>query len=133
VVDLVGIVVFEGRLAGHIMIRLYMFQLTLIGITALGFYLYLGMPAAVAAAYGGLIALLNMLLLSWRAWRVEQGEMDAQQSLRHLYLSALERFAIVAVMFALGMGPLELQPVPVLISFMVGMVVLFSFGKSKCD
>ena len=115
------------------MIYIYGFQLILIGITALGFYLYSGVAAAGAAAFGGLIALLNMLLLSWRAWRVEQGGVDAKQSLKHLYLSAIERFATVALMFALGMGPLKLQPLPMLIGFMVGMVALFRFGKLQRD
>jgi ATP synthase protein I len=110
-----------------------MFQLSLIGAAILGFYLYSGKSAAGAAAFGGLIALINMLLLSWRAWRVEQGTLDAKQSMRHLYLSALERFVTVAFMFALGMGALKLQPVPMLVGFLIGLVALFSFGKSKRD
>ncbi len=98
---------------------------------ALVFLYFQGLSAALAAAYGGLIALCNLALMAWRAKRIERaGSLSAQQSLRHLYLSALERFASVAFLFALGFGPLQLAPLPVLIGFAITLPALLSFNVS---
>ncbi|HEY5791375.1 MAG TPA: ATP synthase subunit I [Gammaproteobacteria bacterium] len=84
-----------------------------------------GGAAMPAAVYGGGMALLNLLLLDWRARRANRaGALSARQSLGVLYLSALERFAAVALLFALGMGPLHLDPLPLLLGFMAGLVAL---------
>jgi len=112
------------------MVRLFIVQLVLAVLVGAGYYFTKGQDAAIAALFGGLIALTNGLLLSWRSYRAEQAtDMSAHQSLRVIYTSALERFAAVAGLFYLGMGPLQLVPLPLLVGFIVGMVALFYFGK----
>lgn len=80
---------------------------------------------AVAVLFGGAVALANLLLLDWRARRANRaGALSARQSLQVLYLSALERFVTVALLFALGIGLLELDPLPLLLGFVVGLPAL---------
>ena len=91
-----------------------------------------GAAEAVAALYGGSIALLNLLLLAWRVRRTERGPvLSAQQSARALYLSALERFAAVAVMFMVGMGVLRLDPLPLIVGFVVALPALLLQGIGR--
>ena len=112
--------------------RLITVLLLLIGATAAVFYLIRDHLWAGAAIFGGITALLNLLLLSWRAQRTEKlAGPSARLNLRHFYLSALERFAAVAFMFALGLVALRLPPVPLLVGFVVGMFTLFTLDKTK--
>jgi ATP synthase protein I len=84
---------------------------------------------AIAAIFGGVIALLNTLLLIWRAHRTDKTDtLSAGENLGVFYLSALERFAMVAMMFLLGLGVIELLPLPMLTGFIVGMLAIFSVG-----
>jgi ATP synthase protein I len=84
---------------------------------------------AIAAIFGGVIALLNTLLLIWRAHRTDKTDtLSAGENLGVFYLSALERFAMVAMMFLLGLVVLELLPLPMLTGFIVGMLAIFSVG-----
>jgi ATP synthase protein I len=84
-----------------------------------------GGSAAPAVLFGGAAALANVLLLDWRARRANRvGALSAQQSLQVLYLSALERFATVALLFALGIGVLQLDPLPLLLGFVAGFPAL---------
>lgn len=89
------------------------------------FYYLLGLQAAQAAFYGAAVALANKLLL---AWHVRQGKrkppLDAQKQLRELYRASLERFLVVSLLLAAGMGPLGLMPLPVLIGFVLGQLTL---------
>ncbi len=88
-----------------------------------------GAWGAIAAVFGGAIALLNTLLLLWRAHRTDKADtLNAGENLGVFYLSALERFAMVAMMFLLGLGVLELLPLPMLIGFIVCMLAMFSVG-----
>jgi ATP synthase protein I len=88
-----------------------------------------GIWGAIAAVFGGAIALLNTLLLLWRAHRTDKADtLSARGNLGVFYLSALERFAMVAMMFLLGLGVLELLPLPMLIGFIAGMLAMFSVG-----
>lgn len=84
-----------------------------------------GGSAAPAVLYGGAAALANLLLLDWRARRANRvGALSARQSLQVLYLSALERFATVALLFALGIGVLQLDPLSLLLGFVAGFPAL---------
>jgi len=100
-------------------------QLMLVGLAAAVYQVSSGWAEARASLFGGGIAITNLLLLDWRARRANRaGALTASQSIRMLYLSALERFATVALLFALGMGPLDLEPAPLLIGFMTGLPAL---------
>lgn len=62
-----------------------------------------------------------MQLLRWRKSQVKTRRgLSARASLATFYVSALERFALVAVLLALGMGWMGLQPLALLIGFAVG-------------
>lgn len=79
-----------------------------------------GEAAAEAASYGVLIALANTGLLMWRMRRGAQGEAMARRPLAGAYRSSLERFALVALLFALGMVWLGLQPLALTVGFALG-------------
>src|SRR5574340_1135166 len=84
-----------------------------------------GMAAAGAMLAGGAVALANTLMLVWRM----RGDKDApslngQQHLRTFYRSSLERFFVVALLLVVGMGPLALQPLPLLAGFVLGQLAL---------
>ncbi len=81
-------------------------------------YLQGGMPPAVAALYGGGIALGNSALLAWRVRRASlAAATSTERGTLHLYLGAVERFVFTLVAFGLGMGALKLSPLPMLIAF----------------
>lgn len=99
--------------------------LTLVAATAMAYQVFRGGMAASAALFGGAAALINLLLLDWRARRANRaGALTARQSLRVLYLSALERFVVVALLFALGIGILGLDPLALLLGFVAGLPAL---------
>lgn len=101
------------------------FQLASVGSVAAIFQVVQGGMASSAALFGGFAALVNLLLLDWRARRANRaGALTARQSLRVLYLSALERFVFVALLFALGIGFLDMEPLPLLLGFIAGLPAL---------
>ncbi len=101
------------------------FLLASVGSVAAIFLVVQGGMASSAALFGGVAALVNLLLLDWRARRANRaGALTARQSLQVLYLSALERFASIALLFALGIGFLELEPLPLLLGFIAGLPAL---------
>jgi ATP synthase protein I len=109
-------------------------QVVIISLLVAGFFAFQNSAAALAAGYGGAISLTNTLLLIWRMNRAERiGPESANATLSRLMLSALERFATVAFMFALGMGALRLTPLPMLVSFGVTTLALISLAKSGRD
>lgn len=110
--------------------RLLVTQAAVIAAAAAFYFALNGGEAALAAAWGGGIALSNSALLAWRAWRTERGRaLDAQQSMGVLIRTVIERYATVALLFALGLGVLELTPLPLLVGFAVGLLALLGLGK----
>ncbi len=111
--------------------RLLVTQAALMVVVAAIYFALKGGESAVAALFGGFIALASSGLLAWRARQTEQGKvLNAHQSMRVLIRSTLERYAAVIVLFALGMGVLELSPLPMLVGFAVCLAALFGLGKS---
>ena len=89
--------------------------------------LFLGWSSEVAIAwlFGTTIAVTNTSLLAWRSRRLlERPPTDTHRDLRAFFFSALERFVIVTMLFAAGLGALELQPLPLISAFIVGQLVL---------
>lgn len=108
------------------------FQLVLVGLAAGAFYALSGYVQALSALFGGSMAVINVLLLTWRRHQADSGRaMSAGQSLWALYRSAIERFALVLALFALGMGVLRLEPLPLLIGFIAGQLGLFVTGTRR--
>ncbi|RMG29744.1 MAG: hypothetical protein D6721_05355 [Gammaproteobacteria bacterium] len=89
-----------------------------------------GSGAVLAAGlYGALIALANTRLLAFRMARAAALPADdAQAALRLAWTSALERFALVALLFAVGLGPLALAPRPLLVVFAAGQLTYLIAG-----
>ena len=96
-----------------------------------GFFLFTAdVLAAQAAAYGGGMALLVAWMLGRRALRAaEVAKRHPGQETVVIYMGAVQRFVVVLVLFGLGMGWLELQPVPLLAAFAVAQLGhLFNSG-----
>ncbi len=96
-------------------------QVILVLICAASFFAAQGAESAWAALFGGTVALLNVQLLRWRKDQVKTRRgLTAGASLATFFVSALERFALVALLLALGLGWMKLQPLALLIGFAVG-------------
>jgi len=84
-------------------------------------YVVYGQANAFAVIFGGLVALANSVLLAWRMRAAKRLiNTDAQQNLRMLYRTGLERFVLVVVFLALGMGVLKLDPLVLIAGFVLG-------------
>lgn len=82
-----------------------------------------------AGLFGGAIAVANSALLAWRRAQVERlPPNDARGSLRLAWTSALERFVLVASLFAIGLGPLSLRGWPMLLVFAAGQLAYLISG-----
>jgi F0F1-type ATP synthase assembly protein I len=112
--------------------NLAVLQLALLTVTSVMFYLWKGACPAASAGFGGGIAMVNIGLLLWRRNSAERGRaLNAGESIRLLYRSALERFFAVLALFLLGMGLLRLDAPALLTGFIVGQVALFFIGKER--
>jgi ATP synthase protein I len=109
--------------------RLALLELVLVAVTSIVFFTIYGGFQAGSVWFGGLTATLNIGCLLWRRQRAEAGRaLSAGKSLRLLYRSALERFVLVALLFALGLGALKLDPLALLTGFVVGQLALVLLG-----
>ncbi len=115
----------RDQVASGGMRKILSFQIALIALaTGVGF-LYGGLPVAQAVLFGGAIACTNTLLLAWRLYQGKRRpHADAGRHLRAMYASAIERFAIVVIFLAAGLGILELTPLPLLLGFILGQLAL---------
>lgn len=114
--------------------KLVMLQLLLVAVTAVVFFIIYGGFQAGSAAFGGGCACASRLLLEWRRTNADRGRaLGAGQSIRLLYRTAAERFVLVGVLFALGLGVWRLDPLALLTGFIVGQLALVftATGKTK--
>jgi ATP synthase protein I len=79
------------------------------------FYIYYGQLAAQAALYGGCMVMLNVWMTNRRMQAAT--EIAPGDEIRVFYIAAIQRFIFTLGFFVLGMGWLELPPVPMLIAF----------------
>lgn len=97
--------------------------LTLISVAVV--FSLLGDGAARAVGYGGGVALTNTMLLTWRMKSsAQRPRLKPQQELFKLYRSSLERFFVVVLLLAVGLGWLKLLPALLLTGFVLGQVAL---------
>jgi ATP synthase protein I len=114
--------------------KLAMLQLLLIVATSVVFFMINGVFQAVSAGCGGLIAMTNVLLLEWRRRQADSGRaLSAEESLRLLYRTALERFVLIALLFVLALGVLQLDPVAMISGFIMGQVALVFTETRRMD
>lgn len=92
--------------------RLLFVQLLLVLPVALGYLVIKGGDSALAAGYGGIIALVNTLVMAWRVGRIGNAHAFVE-----LYLGAGLRFALTLLLIGLGMGLLKLDPLALILGF----------------
>lgn len=78
---------------------------------------FLGWVGMLAALFGGLVALINLLLLARRLDQTDKASRLYSFAAAPLYLGALERFVFAGVAFAVGIGLLKLAPLALLGGF----------------
>ncbi len=93
-----------------------------------------GAQFGTAIFYGGMVSVVNLLWLQWRLRRserrqpVEVIEEDAEQGARKiaadLYMTAAERLILVTALFLLGMVKLKLNPMALIVGFVVGQLAM---------
>ena len=97
---------------------LFVVQATLIAACALVAWIYGDLWAAAAATYGGGVALANAWLLALRVERVsELVKTDPHKGMYSLYIGAVQRFVLVLVGLAFGLGVFHLDAIPMVLSF----------------
>ena len=105
--------------------KLAMLQLLLIAATSVIFFMVYGAFQAGSVCCGGLIAMANVLLLEWRRLGADRGRvLSAGESMRLLYRTGVERFVLVLLLFAVGVGTLQLDPLALMTGFIVGQLAL---------
>ena len=107
--------------------RLVVLQLLLLAVTSAVFFVYYGGFQAASVWGGGVIAMTHSLLLHWRRSCADRGRaLSGTQSLRLLYRTALERFA-------LALGVLKLDPLALIAGFIAGQMALLVNGIYKTE
>ncbi len=84
------------------------------------FYAYQGPLAAQSALYGGSIVMLNVWMMNRRVQAaIELAKVAPGTEVRILYLAAIQRFILTLILLGLGMGGLQLPPLPMVVSFAI--------------
>ena len=105
-------------------------QLIFIGIfvglaAGVAFYI-VGNAGIVGILFGAGITLNNIFLQHWYMRRAKtQARADAEKNLRLMMSCAIQRFIATVVLFALGMGALQLLPLPVISGFGVALIAQY--------
>jgi len=113
----------------------YALQGAMVAAAVILLLLWQGADLASAALYGGSVALANSGLLVWH-WRRGRYDYhcDGERHLRQFHRSSLERFFVVGFALAVGMYGLKLDPLAILLGFIVGQVAwILSAATLKTD
>lgn len=90
-----------------------------------------GKAGALAATYGGVVALANTRMLGNRVQRLSTVDANsAQRGMVMMYVSAVVRFVFILVALAVGLGLLKLLPLPLIATF-VGAQVVFMAASMR--
>jgi len=92
-------------------------QLFLTAAAIIAAFLWRGQFAALSALYGGAIVVANSALLAWRVRRT--AHLEGNSVALSMYMGAAQRFVFAAVAFALGIGWLKLDPLPMIAAFAI--------------
>ena len=120
----------------HQIRRVLNLQLALLLFASFSAYAVWGLSVALALGFGTGIAVANTLMI---AWRMRQGrkQTTTQPSLSEFYRSWLERYLLVGVLLAAGLGGLKLMPLGLLSGFILGQVIWIlaplTFGVGSRD
>ena len=105
------------------------YQIGIAVIIAAIWWLIEGGEAALAAAYGAAVTVATTLLLAWRLKRAgEMARQDPRKSMKILYVGAVWRFTLAVILFALGIGYLQLYPLAMIVGFIVTQLAYIFVG-----
>lgn len=94
----------------------------------LAVFFWQGLAIAIAAVYGGLIAVSNTVLMRWHLMRAAKtAGADAGLNLRKAYSCVAQRWVLTFALFTIGFAVLALRPLPLLIGF-IGLQLMLFFG-----
>ncbi|MFQ5642861.1 MAG: ATP synthase subunit I [Thiogranum sp.] len=114
--------------------RLLFYQAVLVAVTSAVFLVIIDTFAAVSAGFGGCVAAVNALLLARCSQRDAQAtERTPQQSLVAGYICVVQRFLLVALLFAVGLGVLRLEALALLTGFVAGQFVMVFSGIKQLE
>lgn len=100
-------------------------QIVMVAVVAALFWLAMGWQAGLAALYGSLIVALNTLMQARQLKRADRiAGLSAERNLRYLYRCAAERLIATVVLLAVGIGMLRLEPMPLLVGYIIAQVAL---------
>ncbi len=93
-------------------------QLVVGVVTSIGFMLYAGSWHGVSALAGVAVSITLLLVLRYGVKRAaEAAQHDQKRSMLILYLGAAQRFILILVLFALGLGVAALDPLAMFVGF----------------
>ena len=94
----------------------------------LAVFFWQGLAIAIAAVYGGLIAVSNTVLMRWHLLQAAKtAGADAGLNLRKAYSCVAQRWVLTFALFTIGFAVLALRPLPLLIGF-IGLQLMLFFG-----
>ncbi|MCK5698156.1 MAG: ATP synthase subunit I [Gammaproteobacteria bacterium] len=111
--------------------RLLIVQMLLTVMIAFLSFIFGNINTMLATLYGGSITLVATLLMAWRISRAgEVAYNDKQQGYIEIYIGAMQKFILISVLMAIGMGYLKLPPFAILMGFAITQL---SFIANKVD
>lgn len=106
--------------------RLLLIQALLVLAAAVAYFALKGWQPAVAALFGGLIALFNTSVSAQRLSRASEAALnDLKRGMFELYIGAVIRFVATPVLVVVGIVLLKLDPVAIIVGFAVAQVGYF--------
>lgn len=103
-------------------------QAGLLVVIFLAVFFWQGLAIAIAAVYGGLIAVSNTVLMRWHLLQAAKtAGADAGLNLRKAYSCVAQRWVLTFALFTIGFAVLALRPLPLLIGF-IGLQLMLFFG-----
>lgn len=91
-------------------------------------FFWQGFAIAIAAFFGGLIAVSNTVLMRWYLVSASRSAgADAGLNLRKAYSCVAQRWLLTFALFTIGFAVLALKPLPLLIGF-TGLQLMLFFG-----
>jgi ATP synthase protein I len=110
--------------------QMLIIQSLLVAGMAMLFYVHQGALAAQAALYGGGIVMFNVWMMNRRIQAaIKLAKVAPGQEVRVLYLTAVQRFIFTFICLVLGMGGLQLPPIPIVVALAVAQLGYLFNGR----
>lgn len=110
--------------------QMLIIQSLLVAGMAVLFYVHQGALAAQAALYGGGIVMFNVWMMNRRIRAaIKLAKVAPGQEVRVLYLTAVQRFIFTFICLVLGMGGLQLPPIPIVVALAVAQLGYLFNGR----